>query len=86
MAMLKHLGVVSVKAGRTLLYKAVDVVTMFKHWKTSIPQFISDMAQGMVGVVKIWVWVGVVKMWVWLRYGCGWVWFTPFILCVKFYK
>ncbi len=48
MAMLKFLGVVSVKAGRTLLYKAVDVITMFQHWRTAIPDFVHQLAQGHV--------------------------------------
>jgi len=48
MAMLKYLGVVSVKAGRTLLYKAVDIITMFRHWKTNVPDFVSSLSQGQV--------------------------------------
>ena len=55
MSILKHLGVVGMKTSCTFLYRAVDVVTIFKHWNTSIPYFIIDMAQGKVGVVNIWM-------------------------------
>ena len=50
MDVMKYLGIVSIKAGRTLLYKVNDVVTMFQHWKSTIPEFIKDIAQGKVSV------------------------------------
>jgi len=46
---MKCLGVVSMKAGRTLLYKVSDVVTMFHHWKSPVPTFIKDLVDGKVG-------------------------------------
>ena len=48
MGVLKYLGVVSMKAGRTLLYKVKDVATMFNHWKSTIPEFIKEMIRGKV--------------------------------------
>ena len=53
MDVMKCLGVVSMKAGRTLLYKVADVVTMFTHWKLAVPFFIREMARGKVCE---WVW------------------------------
>ena len=47
---LKCLGVVSLKAGRSLLYKVHDVGTMFQHWRVPIPEFIKDMVEGKVCV------------------------------------
>ncbi len=48
MGALKYLGVVSVKAGRTLLYKVSDVGTMFRHWKSVIPDFVQELIDGKV--------------------------------------
>ena len=53
MGVLKYLGVVSMKAGRTLLYKVSDVATMFNHWKSTIPEFVKDMVQGKVSGLYI---------------------------------
>lgn len=48
MDVMKCLGVVSMKAGRTLLYKVADVVSMFTHWKLRVPGFIEEMARGKI--------------------------------------
>ena len=88
MAMLKHLGVVSVKAGRTLLYKAVDVVTMFRHWKTNVPNFVNDMAMGKVGVsFCAWMWLHSSE-WVYLHMIGSvftWVGVTSHMACLMYY-
>jgi len=45
---MKVLGVVSPKAGRTLLYKITDVAKMYPHWKMIIPEFIEELCAGKV--------------------------------------
>ena len=45
---LKYLGVVGVKAGRSLLYSAGDVAKMFAYWKSSLPEFIRQLCKGKV--------------------------------------
>lgn len=50
---MKMLGVVSQKAGRTLLYRISDVAKMYPHWKMIIPEFIEELAAGKVKVQSI---------------------------------
>ncbi len=51
--LMKMLGVVSQKAGRTLLYRISDVAKMYPHWKMIIPEFIEELAAGKVKVQSI---------------------------------
>ncbi len=46
---MKLLGVVSPKAGRTLLYRVSDVAKMYPHWKMIIPDFVEELCAGKVG-------------------------------------
>ena len=52
---LKYLGVVGIKAGRSLLYRAADVSKMFAHWRTVVPDFINELSKGKVCVL---IWAG----------------------------
>ena len=47
--LMKLLGVVSPKAGRTLLYRVSDVAKMYPHWKMIIPDFVEELCAGKVG-------------------------------------
>ena len=47
---MKVLGIVSPKAGRTLLYRVSDVAKMYPHWKMMIPDFIDELCAGKVCV------------------------------------
>ena len=43
---LKYFGVVSPKAGRTLVYKMSDVAKMYQHWNIAIPDFVKEICDG----------------------------------------
>ena len=45
---LKYFGVVSPKAGRTLVYKMSDVAKMYQHWNIAIPDFVKEICDGKV--------------------------------------
>ena len=45
---LKNLGILGVKAGRSLVYRAVDVAKMFDHWHTAVPEFLKELCDGKV--------------------------------------
>ena len=45
---LEYFGVVSPKAGRTLVYKMSDVAKMYQHWNIAIPDFVKEICDGKV--------------------------------------
>lgn len=53
---LKNLGILGVKAGRSLVYRAADVAKMFDHWHSPVPDYLKELCEGKV---RGWGWEGV---------------------------
>ena len=45
---LKNLGILGVKAGRSLVYRAADVAKMFDHWHSPVPDYLKELCEGTV--------------------------------------
>ncbi|XP_019852573.1 PREDICTED: uncharacterized protein LOC109582347 isoform X2 [Amphimedon queenslandica] len=43
---LKSEGIVGIKACRVIIYKTVDVIKMYSHWNLSVPQYLTDLSNG----------------------------------------
>ena len=54
-AFLKYFGIVSPKAGRTLVYKMSDVAKMYQHWNLTIPDFIREICEGKVSYTLVYM-------------------------------
>ncbi len=46
---MKTLGVIGLKAGRSLVYRVADVAKMFEHWRSHVPEYIAELCMGKVG-------------------------------------
>ena len=45
---LKLDGIVGLKACRVIIYKIFDVIKMYHHWKLPVPQYLTDLSNGIV--------------------------------------